>query len=118
MGTTAYAATNPFNISVTRTGYLEDNISKRTKKAGGTKFDNYFYATPTSFSPNGSIHLKSVKLTDNSLHTDWVTARKNYVTVAAKYNRRATAEVNYFMKGAYNSSANGYSLNVVGRYTP
>lgn len=117
-GTIAYADTTKFDITVTKTGYLGDNVSKRINKAGGAKYENCFYATPTSFSPAGSIHLKSVQVLDSSLETGWVIARKKNVTVSAKYKGKAPANVNYYMKGAYNGSDNGYSLNVVGRYTP
>ena len=119
MGTTmVHAETSNFTLTVTRTGYGEDDISKKTNKAGGDAYENCFYAKPTYFNRKGRIMLQSVKKEDKSVCSDWVTASEANVRVYAYYRKKAAANCYYYMQGAYSSSSNNYSLTVAGKYTP
>lgn len=118
VGTTTHAETREFTLTVTKSGYDQDAKSRRTLKAGGDKYENCFYVTPTSFSRTGKILLRSVRYDDTSVRTEWVTASKKNVTVHAYYMKTAKANKDYYLQGAYSSSSNNYSLTVEGRYTP
>ncbi len=116
---TAYAATSSFSLTVTRTGYDQDAKSKRTKKAGGASYDNFFVATPQSFNRNGRMQVRSLRLYMESVHTDWkVFDSKAPKSVKGYYNSKAKDGKYYFLQGAYSSASNNYSLTVTGRYTP
>jgi hypothetical protein len=116
-----HAATTDFTLTVNNTGYNQDNLSKRTKKDGGTAYENKAYVRANSFSGIGTIYVKSVKLEDTSIYTGEIALRSaNSVGVlkSATYNKYAQSGKYYYLQGKFGASSTGNSLTVVGRYTP
>lgn len=116
-----YAATSDFTLTVNSTGYNQDNISKRTIKAGGSDYENKAYVRANSFSGTGTIYVKSVKLEDDSIYTNEIalgSASSVGVLKSESYNKYAASGEYYFLQGRFGGSATGNSLTVVGRYTP
>ncbi len=48
-GLLAHAETTDFTLTVNNFGYQQDNLSKRTLKAGGTDYGNKCYVRATNF---------------------------------------------------------------------
>lgn len=117
IGTTAYADTTNFTLTLTRSGANEDNISKRTIKAGGSSWENRFYVTPTYYSNVGSIYARSFKLYEEGVNSETVILDQRG-TYSDKYKSYARPNAYYFLRGSYRSSSNNNSINVQGRYTP
>lgn len=116
-----HAATSEFTLTVNNTGYNQDNLSKRTVKAGGTNYENKAYVRANSFSGTGTIYVKSVKLEDTSIHTDEIALGSSSSVGELRkssYNKYAQSGKYYYLQGRFGASATGNSLTVVGRYTP
>lgn len=116
-----HAATTDFTLTVNNTGYNQDNLSKRTVKAGGSDYENKAYVRANSFSGTGTIYVKSIKLEDTSIYTGEIalgSASSVGVLKNASYNKYAQSGKYYYLQGRFGASATGNSLTVVGRYTP
>lgn len=115
----SYAATSEFTLTVTRSGSNEDNMSKRTLKAGGDRWENYFYVTSTSYAgTTGTIKVKSIKLYDTTLESEPIrfgTAKLK--TDKERYKRYAPSGEYYYLKGEFVAST-GNVVKMLGRYTP
>ena len=58
------AETMSFVVTVNKKGVGEDNVSKKTQKAGGSRYENRFYVTVTKFEIKNTINLYSRQVTD------------------------------------------------------
>ena len=116
-----FADTTNFNVTVNKNNSNKDPISKRTKKAGGGKFENKFYATATGFSVNGSITAQSIELVQKKIKSKKLTLSSASVGKVRSASYKTTAKANkyYYMKADYvQSSLGAGAITVVGRYTP
>lgn len=119
-GVVAYAETSAFTLTVNNTGYNQDNISKRTLKAGGSAYENICYVRATGFNGTGTVYVKSVKLNDSSIRSSEIalgSASSVNVLKNATYNQYAPSGEYYFLQGRFGAST-GSSITVVGNYTP
>ena len=60
-GILAHAETKEFTLTVNSTGYQQDNLSKRTLKAGGSDYEKKCYVRATSFDGTGTVYVQSIK---------------------------------------------------------
>ncbi|GFI23863.1 hypothetical protein IMSAGC011_02653 [Lachnospiraceae bacterium] len=121
-GLLAHAQTTDFTLTVNSSGYQQDNLSKRTLKAGGTDYENKCYVRATNFVGTGTVYVQSIKLTDTSIHSESEIALGSASSVNVRkdkaYNKYAPSGEYYYLQGRFGASASGNTLNVVGRYTP
>ena len=112
---TAMADTTSFNITVG--GGAQDTKSKRTIKAGGSKFENRFYVTITSMNPqSGAIRVWSNAL-DGGVKSHSVLVKKGSQGSGASYNGYAAWGKFYYMDSSYLVPW-APRTNATGRYTP
>lgn len=95
----------------------QDTKSKRTKKAGGSKFENRFYVTITSMTP----HARAVNVLSNALdetvRSSPILARRGSKGIGTFYNGYAEPGKYYYMNSSYALSPS-VQVNATGRYTP
>lgn len=112
---TAMAETTNFNITVGLG--KQDPKSKRTKKAGGSKFENRFYVTITSMTPHaGAVNVWSNAL-DETVRSSPILARRGSKGIGTFYNGYAEPGKYYYMNSSYALSPS-IQVNATGRYTP
>ena len=121
-GILAHAETKDFTLTVNNTGYQQDNLSKRTLKAGGSAYENKCYVRATSFHGTGTVYVQSIKLNDTGIHSKEEIALGSASSVNVRkdkeYNKYAPSGEYYYLQGRFGASASGDTLKVVGRYTP
>ncbi|MDE7322428.1 MAG: hypothetical protein K2N73_06785 [Lachnospiraceae bacterium] len=121
-GILAHAETKEFTLTVNSSGYQQDNLSKRTLKAGGSDYENRWYVRATGFVGTGTVYVQSIKLNDTSVHSNKEIALGSASSVGVRkdeaYNKYAPSGEYYYLQGRFGASASGDTLNVVGRYTP
>ena len=113
-GTTAFAGTIPFTVTVGGTG-TQDPISRREQKANDG--DKYAYFTGITFSNSGEgIYVRSYKLDDSNSRSNRANLRSEKAGVVMKglYKDGATAGAYYYMK----AKAVSGRITVTGRYCP
>lgn len=115
------AATTSFTLTVTRDGQNQDPKSKRTEKAGGSKWENKYYVTNETFDGFGTIKVTSINLEDSKIASYPKTINLKTTGVqdkeGTKYKTVAPKNQYYYLKAEY-SSGLSKSLNATGRYTP
>ncbi|TGY91276.1 hypothetical protein E5329_21920 [Petralouisia muris] len=113
-GTTAFAGTIPFNVTVGGSG-TQDPLSKREiKTADG---DNYAYFTGHTFSkPNVGIYVKSCQRENSNIYTSeaYLSSSNAGVTQKRLYNKTAEGGLYYYMK----ARAATDRITVSGNYCP
>lgn len=121
MGAVVRADTTQFTLTVNSTGYQQDNLSKRTLKAGGAAYENKCYVRPTSYTGTGTVYVQSIKLDNINIHS------KNEIGLGSAsvgnlrsevYNTYAPSGSYYYLQGRFGASATGNTLGVMGNYTP
>lgn len=115
------AATTSFTLTVTRDGQNQDPKSKRTEKAGGSKWKNRYYVTNETFDGLGTIKVKSINLNDSSITSNSkelnLSTKGVRDTEGTEYKTTAPSNQYYYLKAVYGSGLSK-SLNATGRYTP
>ena len=115
------AATTNFTLTVTRNGQNQDPISKRTEKAGGSKYEKKFYVTNETFTGIGDMRVTSINLNNSKIVSKPKTINQKTKGVhdswGTDYKTIAPSNQYYFLKAEY-ASGLGNSLNATGRYTP
>lgn len=113
-GTTAFAGTIPFDVTVGGSG-TQDPLSKREiKTADG---DNYAYFTGHTFSkPNVGIYVKSCQRENSNIYTSeaYLSSSNAGVTQKRLYNKTAEGDLYYYMK----ARAATDRITVSGNYCP
>lgn len=114
-----YASTIDFSLRVTADGSNQDNISRRTVKAGGSRWDNKAYTRATSFPIEGTIWVRSIMRSNHNVFTPDMGMSTGDLGILqyAEYNATATANKYYYLSGRY-GVGNENVLTVAGRYTP
>lgn len=113
-GTTVFAGTIPFDVTVGGSG-TQDPLSKREIKAADG--DNYAYFRGATFSSDNGINTRSILLNDNSIYTPKaakLTTGNVGTTLKRKYNTTAPGNVYYYMRAV----AAGGRVKVTGYYCP
>lgn len=115
----ASAATTSFTLTVTKDGQNQNPISKRTEKAGGSRYEKKCYVTTQTFSGNGSMLVQSVKYHEERIKSGKIILNRNTIgkTLTARYTE-APENKYYYLKATYGSGLFERSLNATGRYTP
>lgn len=113
MGTTAFAGTIPFNVTVGGSGTQDPLSMKENKSADG---DQYAYFTGTWFSTTNGIYVRSYKKSDTTLYSSRAYLSSGNVgsTIKCRYNKHADGGVPYFMKA---TPASG-RVKAKGNYCP
>lgn len=116
----AYADTTYFTLTVTRSGANQDNLSKRTRKAGGSAYENKFYVTPTGYAGSGIITVESIQLHNSSVFSYPIPIKTDASsrTHSESYRTYATPGKYYYLEGIFGHSNPSSTLNLRGRYTP
>lgn len=113
-GTTVFAGTIPFDVTVGGSG-TQDPLSKREIKAADG--DNYAYFRGATFSSDNGINTRSILLNDNSIYTPKaakLTTGNVGTTLKRNYNTTAPGNVYYYMRAV----AAGGRVKVTGYYCP
>lgn len=121
-GIIAHADTTDFTLTVNKSGYQQDNLSKRTEKAGGSNYENKCYVRATGFTGTGTVYVQSIQIDNSAIHSQSEIALGSASSVGVlkgmNYNQYAPSGKYYYLQGRFGASASGNTLNVVGRYTP
>lgn len=112
-GTTAFAGTIPFDVTVGGSGAQDPLSMKENKTADG---DQYAYFTGTWFSNTNAICVRSYKKSDVTLYSSraCLTSTIAGSTQKRHYNKKADGGEPYYMK----ASAVNYRIRVKGNYCP
>lgn len=115
------AATTSYTLTVTRNGQNQDPKSKRTEKAGGSKWKNSFYVTNENFTGLGAIKVVSINLKNSKIYSNpkYLNHKNEGVhdTEGTAYKTFAIDGEYYYLKAEYSSGIEN-KLNSTGRYTP
>lgn len=113
-GTTAFAETIPFTVTVGGSGTQDPLSMKEIKTADG---DNNAYFTGSTFNKaTAGIYVRSYKKTDTSLMSNsaYLSGNNIGMTQVRAYNRTADGGVYYYMKATPATSR----VTVTGYYCP
>lgn len=114
--TTTYAATANFNFDVGTTNTYDSHCAS---KAGGSKFENCAYITPSYFSKIGNVWFW-IKMKGQSVQTEKILLSygSEGATRHMYYTSTPTAGLNYHVGAKIGSVSSGNTMNVRGAFTP
>lgn len=111
------AETIAFNVTVNSEVMNKDPLSYKAEKFKDN--DNNYYVTPTYFSANGYIVVRSINNNNYNIKSDWVKVYSGNlnVTTINPYGSNVPKGELYYMQSDY-GIADKSEVNVKGRYTP
>ena len=112
----AQAETGSYNFTVGTTNTYDDHYAS---KAGGSKFENCAYITPSYFSKTGNAWFW-VKMKGQSVQTEKLLLSYGSETVTRHpyYTSTPTANLSYHVGAKIGSVSSGNTMNVKGSFTP
>ena len=123
----AFATTSQYNIITSRNSNeakYDDNVSLRTQKDGGSKYESKYYVSPTWFNTKsaaaGKISLRSYResyFKNVISHEVLISLSSKGKTKSAGYTYKVPAREFYRLAGRYYSGSVSY-IQSKGKYTP
>lgn len=109
------ADTIAFNVTVNSMVMNKDPLSYKTDKFEDN--DNYYYVTPTYFSANGYIKVRSVNDNNYNIKSGWANLYSYDGAKKYPYGSNVPKGELYYMQSDY-GNATSSEVNVTGYYTP